>query len=91
MKPIEAWEYASSWGSYIRSGDPGACMYSFDEHCMPQSEEHRQAVIRHMNLCRMMVTESPDRYEDDELSRIDSFVEFIRARPLHPMHSQGDR
>jgi hypothetical protein len=82
MTPSEAWEYAASWGSYMHSGDPGACMYGFDHNCRPQNEEHRHRVLAYMETCRASVVEKPDDYEEGELGRLDEFVEFITHRPL---------
>ena len=82
MTPSEACEYAASWGSFMTSGDPGACMYGFDHDCRPQSEQHRQQVIDHMTACRLTVEANPDDYEENELETFDEFVEFITRRPL---------
>lgn len=43
--PSQFWLVAASWGSYIRGGDPGACMYGFGESGRVQSEEHRRRCI----------------------------------------------
>lgn len=80
--PAEAWEYASQWGSYMKAGDPGACMYGFNEDCRPQSEEHRQEVIDWMMRCKLDVVGNPDRYDNNEASKIDAFIEFIKNRGL---------
>lgn len=82
MTPMEAYEYAASWGSFLRSGDPGACMYGFDSDCRPQSEVHRQDVIRYMKTCRLNVTERPEDFGDDELEKMDAFIEFITKRNI---------
>jgi len=82
MTPKDAWLYAASWGSLIRSGDPGACMYGFNESCRPQSEEHRQAVLEYVKGCRAAVEASPEDYDDDELEKMDAFVEFITNRGI---------
>ena len=68
MTPHNAWLYAAEWGSYMRDGDPGACMYGFSEDCRPQSEEHRAACIRHIEKeCIPMVRERPDDFDEDEM------------------------
>tara|TARA_A100001391_G_scaffold204890_1_gene202322 strand:- start:2316 stop:2924 length:609 start_codon:yes stop_codon:yes gene_type:complete len=82
MKPMEAYEYAASWGSFLRSGDPGACMYGFDSDCRPQSEEHRQAVIEWMKQCRLSVNNRSNDFDADELVMLDAFVEFITKRNI---------
>lgn len=80
--PEKAWGYAAQWGSAMSSGDSGACMYGFYKDCRPQSEEHRQAVIDWMNKCLLDVVANPDDYDDDELQKIDAFIEFIKNRGL---------
>ncbi|MCD0459540.1 hypothetical protein [Roseiconus lacunae] len=82
MEPLEAYEYASSWGSFMQNGDPGACMYGFNSDCRPQSEEHRQAVIEWMKQCRLIVTQRPEDFDEDELEKLDAFVEFISKRNI---------
>ena len=82
MKPTEAYEYASSWGSLVRNGDPGACMYGFQSDCRPQSEEHRKSVLEYMNGCRMYVVGNPTQYDNDEIEKMDAFLEFIKERAI---------
>jgi len=83
MEPSEAYEYAASWGSFLSSGDPGACMYGFNSDCRPQSEEHRREFISYMGSCRLKVTQHPENFDDDELDKLDAFVEFISKRNIH--------
>src|SRR5258708_10126559 len=45
LTPHQAWLRAAGWGSYIRPGDTGACMYGFNERGVVQSEAHRQACL----------------------------------------------
>jgi len=81
MTPEAAQLYAASWGSYMQSGDPGACMYGFNEDCRPQSEEHRQTVITHCEtVCIPMIREHPEWYESDEMTRMEQFLAFIKTR-----------
>lgn len=82
MTPKDAWLYAATWGSAMTSGDPGACMYGFDESCRPQSEEHRQDVIGWMEGCRQNVVDNPNDYDTDELATLDAFVAFIKERGI---------
>ncbi len=79
MNASEAYEYASSWGSYIRSGDPGACMYGYNANCRPQNEAHRQETIQYMKGCRQYVEQNPDQYDEDELEKMDDFLEYIAS------------
>lgn len=80
MTPREAWLYAASWGSFVRSGDPGACMYGFNENCRPVSEEHRRQVLEYLDGCRKIVVENPENYDRDELTKMDQFARFIAHR-----------
>lgn len=45
MTPVKAWETAAQWGSLIRAGDRGACMYGFNEKGLVQSEAHQAACL----------------------------------------------
>lgn len=82
MTPMEAYEYAASWGSFMRCCDPGACMYGFKSDCRPQSEEHRQDVLNYIKTCRLIVTERPEDFDEGELAKLDAFVEFITKRNI---------
>lgn len=82
MTKEEAWLYAASWGSYMSSGDPGACMYGFDERFCVQSEGHRADCLEHLNGCRAYVVITPDDYEPDELEKLDALAEKLKAAPL---------
>lgn len=46
MSEDEARLVAPQWGSYVRSGDPGAIMYSA---IPPERAEHRDAMIAHID------------------------------------------
>lgn len=84
MSPHDAWLYAASWGSYMTSGDPGACMYGFDERFVMQSESHRADVLEQMKANRAYVEANRKDYAADELDQIDSFVETVKAAPVAP-------
>ena len=50
MTKQEAYKIASSWGSYMREGDPGACFYSFPvDDGRPESEEHRTRCLAYLD------------------------------------------
>ena len=88
MHPSEAWLYAASWGSYIRSGDPGACMYGFNEKCLPQSEDHRQAVIHHCtNVCIPIIQKNPGNFDPDEMLQMEAFLTYIKNAPIERVGS----
>lgn len=53
MNRRQAYQVASQWGSYMRSGDPGACFYGFKpDDGRPQTETHRQQCIAYAGQCR---------------------------------------
>lgn len=81
MEQSEIWEYAATWGSFMRAGDPGACLYGFDETGRVQSEDHRADVIAEMVKNRAYVVANPDQYDADELTQIDAFIEAIKVAP----------
>ena len=83
MSSKEAWLYAASWGSYIRSGDPGVCMYGFSEDCLPQSEDHRERVIKYCEqVCIPIIQEDPNQYDEDELDKMNKFLKYIKQANL---------
>ena len=82
MTPKQAWIYAATWGSFMRAGDPGACMYGFDERCLPQSEEHRASVLAYVEGCKANVTASPADYDRNEAGKLDEFGSYIRRAAI---------
>ena len=83
MRARDAWLYAASWGSYMHSGDPGACMYGFNESCLPQTEEHRQAVIHHCtNVCIPIIRKNYKNFHQDEMRQMQEFLSYIKKAPL---------
>ncbi len=79
MTNEEAWLFAASWGSYIRAGDPGACLYGFSEDFRVQSEQHRADCLAQMVDNRAYVAENPEDYAADELEQIDAFIEKLKT------------
>lgn len=60
----EAYDIASSWGSYIRDGDPGAIFYSFPVgDARPQDAEHRLGLIRYTRSCQHIAEERLREFE----------------------------
>jgi hypothetical protein len=83
MTPRDAWLYAASWGSYIRSGDPGACMYGFDERGCVQSEKHRADVLAYVKAeCRPIIVAHPRNFDRGELEKMDAFISYIEQAPV---------
>jgi elongation factor P hydroxylase len=49
LTPSQAYALASSWGSFIRAGDPGAVFYSFRVNdARPDSERHRRQCLAYV-------------------------------------------
>ena len=91
MTSAEAAEFAPMWGSLIRNGDPGACMYGFSgDNGQPQNEQHRQSCISYMEDARKRVENNPENWDDkeegivgaDEIKQIDAFLAWIRTAPI---------
>jgi hypothetical protein len=64
LTPQEAYDIASSWGSYMRDGDPGAIFYSFPcGDARPQDAEHRLGLIRYTQSCQRIAEERLREFE----------------------------
>ena len=82
MTSAEACEFAPTWGSYMRAGDPGACLYGFsDGDGRPQTEEHRQRCLEQMRLNLLHVKADPQNYDDDEAEQIERFIAWMETAP----------
>jgi len=85
MTPYEAWLYAAQWGSAMRGGDPGACMYGFSEDFTMQSEEHRTDCLNWIDKeCVPLVNENPELYDDDELEKLAALRFACVKAPCQP-------
>lgn len=82
MERYEVQGFAATWGSYMTGGDPGACMYGFDETGYPQNETHKADCIAYMQKNRERVAENPADYDDDELDKIDAFIALMQDSPV---------
>lgn len=81
LTPEQFWNQVSQWGSYMRAGDPGACLYTFDERGLVQSEEHRTTCIARLDgHCRQAATLNDDPKADNAM--IDELVAYLRAAPI---------
>lgn len=74
-----AYDLASDWGSYMHTGDPGACFYAFRfNDGRPVSEEHRlQCLIYARTLLRLCLSAR----EADEVMKL---IRFLANSPLYP-------
>lgn len=85
MTPKQFWETAASWGSAMTSGDPGACMYGFDEKGLVQSEQHRADCINWIEKeCRKaaIANVSPEQSLDELNAELDALVAYLRTAPI---------
>jgi len=86
MTGEQFWLKAAQRGSYMTAGDPGACLYGFDERGEVQSEEHRAACIRYLNTsCRAIAKRADD--DQDVLCRpneheIEDLIAYLRTAPI---------
>lgn len=81
LQPHAFWAKAAQWGSFITNGDPGACMYTFDENGIVRSEDHRQTCIDWLDRhCRDAAKHNEDPEEDNR--GIDALIEYLRAAPI---------
>jgi hypothetical protein len=78
ITPAWAYEVASHWGSFMSSGDVGACFYSFHpKDARPIDEAHRAACIRYTFTLIECGVSRPSMIE---LARLGS---FFCATPLY--------
>ena len=81
-------EHAAQWGSYMTGGDPGACMYGFDDSGRVQSESHRAECIAWIDgPCRKAATANiaagdPSARQDHET--LDALRAAILAATVDP-------
>lgn len=78
MTPAKFWTEAAQWGSYLRNGDPGACMYGFDERGLVQSERHRTTCIDYLTEHCKPAARNLDNPKA-ELATIDSLIAYLRT------------
>jgi hypothetical protein len=85
MTPKKFWETAAQWGSYVTGGDPGACMYGFDEKGLVQSEEHRAACIAYIEGdCRKAAIANGKAGENlaEQNLELDTLIEYLKTAPV---------
>lgn len=82
MTNKQAWLYAAEWGSFMTNGDPGACMYGFDESFLVQSESHRAECLAWIAGCKADVKASPSTYESSDKAKLRQLGRKVRAARL---------
>ena len=84
MTPHQFWLKSAEWGSYMHAGDPGACMYGFDERAAVQSEAHRQQCLDYLATeCRLAASVNDDPIADN--AEIDELIAYLRTAPVLEM------
>ena len=81
----DAVDYAATWGSYMRAGDPGTCMYGFSPKTgiAVQSEDHRERCLAYIEKCKGMVDpEDNDDHDEDDLDKLDELADMIRGADI---------
>jgi hypothetical protein len=88
LTPEKFWIQAAQWGSDMRDGDPGSCLYTFDERGLVQSEPHRAQCIAWLDgRCRSAAALKEDLVADNAM--IDELLADHRAAPLTPWTMPG--
>ena len=86
LTPNEFWLMAASWGSAMTAGDPGSCMYGFDENGLVQSEEHRQNCIEYIETeCRRIAdadTASDGGGTGQRAGEIQAMLMYLKTAPI---------
>lgn len=85
LTPKQFWGIAATWGSLMTSGDPGACMYGFDEKGVVQSEEHRADCIAYIEKhCREAAKINGAAGEDEAAQNreLDAMIRYLRSAPV---------
>jgi hypothetical protein len=83
LTPEAFYLQAAQWGRYIRNGDPGSCLYTFDERGLVQSEAHRvQCIVWLDGHCRSAAALNEDPAADNAM--IDALLADLRAAPITP-------
>lgn len=86
LTPEQAWLRAAEWGSYMTNGDPGACMYGFDERGVVQSEAHRQDCLAWIDgRCREAAKLNDDPEQcDEELDELRAYLVVCAVEVISP-------
>lgn len=85
MTPKKFWQTAAQWGSAVTGGDPGACMYGFDEKGLVQSEKHRADCIAWIEKqCREAAVENGKAGDDlaAQNAELDAMLDYLKTAPV---------
>jgi hypothetical protein len=93
LSPKQFWITAAQWGSAMHSGDPGSCMYGFDERGVVQSEEHRQDCIAYIEGdCRKAADTNVAAGDDPagQHPELDALLEYLKTAPVDGANADID-
>lgn len=79
MTPKQFWLRVAQWGSAQTAGDPGACLYGFDEHGLMQSEQHRADCLEQLELLRKTQAELG---ATDDVKELTALIDYAKAAPV---------
>ena len=86
MEKEEAVRIASLWGSYMRAGDPGICMYGLSTTGKVQSQAHRQELLHYIDEHCLKQPDDPDRQNDpedlEELRRLRRYIKTVAVEEI---------
>jgi hypothetical protein len=85
LTPKTFWGTAATWGAAMTAGDPGACMYGFDEKGLVQSEAHRADCIAYIEThCREAAKVNAAAGENlaEQNRELDALLDYLRGAPV---------
>lgn len=91
MTPKEFWLAAAQWGSAITGGDPGACMYGFDEKGLVQTEAHRADCLAWIEHCRKGIDQTSKTEAAERNRELDDLVAYLQTAPVEGAMPELDR
>lgn len=83
--PSEFSGIAARWGSFMRDGDPGACLYGFGGDGMVQSEAHRrECVVFIERHCRAAAAanEAAGEPREEQSGELDAMIDYLNTAPV---------
>ena len=83
--PSEFAGIAAQWGSLMRAGDPGSCLYGFGPDGLVRSERHRLACLEHIETeCRRAADLNMASGDDpkEQHWQLDAMVAYLKTCPV---------
>lgn len=96
LTPREFWLMAAMWGSAMTAGDPGSCLYGFDETGLVQSEEHRRSCIDYIEdinqrLAKYLTLDVLDGDSKQRAEEIRAMLAYLETAPVEGEMPEIDR